>query len=459
MKTIRLCIAAVFGICVLFASCDNNWVKTKTDFLFEEKSGPSSAKAITGFSFPGLSGTVIIDDTAMTISVTVPNGTSVTSRTPTVTHTGASYTPTGAQDFTSPVSYTVMATDGTTAMYTVTVTVLTVSVLTTINNQAELAAIAGNLNGNYVLNSNITLTTPAPGTSNWTPIGNDYTPFTGTFDGNNKTISNLTINNTAANYQGLFGCVGSGGTVEKVVLSGGSISAKSYVGGVVGRNYGTVKNSHTSGNVSGTGDNVGGVVGSNNGMVENCYATGNVSSTTGAYVGGVVGGSNGTVRNCYATGDVSGNDLVGGVVGFRQAGSGLVQYCYATGNVSSNSRAGGVLGSVGPVQCCVALNLSITCPPPSAGFAGRVMLSGSAGTDNYARNDMLYKTNSGDTGTTTFPSHAGTTSGKDGANVTAGTSSGQYNDQYFWETTLGWDFGAGGIWQMSGGANSLPIFQ
>jgi hypothetical protein len=52
----------------------------------------------------------------------VPFGTDLTNLAPTVTHTGASYSPAGAQDFTGPVTYTVTAADGTTNAYTVTVT-------------------------------------------------------------------------------------------------------------------------------------------------------------------------------------------------------------------------------------------------------------------------------------------------------------------------------------------------
>jgi hypothetical protein len=75
---------------------------------------------ITAFSFTSPAATGTISGTA--IAVTVPYGTDVTGLIPTVTHTGASYTPTGAQNFTSPVTYTVTAADGSTQAYTVTVT-------------------------------------------------------------------------------------------------------------------------------------------------------------------------------------------------------------------------------------------------------------------------------------------------------------------------------------------------
>ena len=52
----------------------------------------------------------------------------------------------------------------------------------------------------YKLAQNITLNPPAAGQSNWTAIGTSESQFTGSFDGNGFTISNLTINSAAA-YQ------------------------------------------------------------------------------------------------------------------------------------------------------------------------------------------------------------------------------------------------------------------
>ena len=83
----------------------------------------SSTKAVTAFSFASPPATGEIDETEKTISVTVPHGTVVTNLTPTVTHTGVSYSPTTAQNFTTPVTYTVTAEDGSTQGYVVTVIV------------------------------------------------------------------------------------------------------------------------------------------------------------------------------------------------------------------------------------------------------------------------------------------------------------------------------------------------
>lgn len=83
---------------------------------------PNSAKAISSFSFP--EGTGIISGT--NISVTVPYGTSVTTLTPTVGITGASVSPLSGipQNFSSPVTYTVTASDNSTQAFVVTVNVL-----------------------------------------------------------------------------------------------------------------------------------------------------------------------------------------------------------------------------------------------------------------------------------------------------------------------------------------------
>ena len=100
-------------------------------FFFSACSGPSSdtpkssAKSITGFSItiPSIEGT--IDETARTISLTVPWSTPLTSLMPAIVHTGASLSPSSlaAQDFTNPVTYTVTAADSSTQAYTVTVSV------------------------------------------------------------------------------------------------------------------------------------------------------------------------------------------------------------------------------------------------------------------------------------------------------------------------------------------------
>jgi hypothetical protein len=241
----------------------------------------------------------------------------------------------------------------------------------------ELNAIRNHTDFYYVLTADIDLTGYA-----WTPVG-----FSGRLNGNGHTISHLTINTTASD-QGLFSSIY--GTVMNLGLEDVNVSGGSYVGGLAGRNYGTVSNCYTTGTVSGvnTGDgfnpgseNVGGLIGRNEngrtvgncysncsvsganqsryigglvganyyGTVSNCYATGSVSGNVSSSVGGLAGYSYGTIGNCYATGSVSGGTsmYVGGLTG-SNGDHGAINNCYATGPVSSSgSNVGGLVGLIG----------------------------------------------------------------------------------------------------------------
>ena len=190
----------------------------------------------------------------------------------------------------------------------------------------------------------------------WTPIGTDENnSYNGIFDGNGKTITGLTVNQSEKNYAGLFGCLGSDGKVQNLTLENVNISGAFYVGSVVGTNFGTVSGCTASGNITGTESCIGGVVGQNKGTVTGCTVSGNISSNQ--YSGGVVGENFGTVSACYhATGDVTGNiNYVGGVVGWNYYGT--VTACYhVNGNVTATYKwvgsVAGYNGGVGSVTAC-----------------------------------------------------------------------------------------------------------
>jgi hypothetical protein len=255
------------------------------------------------------------------------------------------------------------------------------------------------LDAHYRLEENINLINGP-----WTTIGtyvdlNNSTPFTGSFDGNNKTITGLNINAPTKDGQGMFACINETGVVKNLALVDCTISGAGVVGGIVGGSLGTVKNCYVTGNISGTNsiggdDCVGGVVGYNLGLVENCYTTCQVNGFKD--VGGVVGSNVGTVKNCYSTGNVTGNDFnVGGVVGgnvyFMQL-DGIVENCYATGTVSGANNVGGVVGLHGgdKVINCVGLNKQITITgQDSFDYYGRVVgKKNYPSTNNYGWNNM-----------------------------------------------------------------------
>ena len=220
-----------------------------------------------------------------------------------------------------------------------------------------LKNIAELVNEEWKLGINITLTADIDLKGiDWTPIGKDNNKaYTGTFDGGGKTITGLTV--TGSNkYAGLFGRIGSGGTVKNVVLEGVQITSDNssgYAGGVAGNSFGgTIENCSVSGSVSGS-FSVGGVVGYQfGGSITGCSSSASVKGTQRA--GGVAGTTNSgaTLTACYATGDVTvENDgtsyaWAGGIVGTN--GGNSILACYAAGNVSGKGSGtiyvGGVVG-------------------------------------------------------------------------------------------------------------------
>lgn len=167
----------------------------------------------------------------------------------------------------------------------------------TVTSAEGLKAVAdiannGNLGINITLTENINLTD-----MDWTPIGIDYNhQYTGTFNGGGHTITGLTVTGSDQ-YVGLFGHIGSGGTVKDVTLEEVKIESNndmSAVGGVVGSNTScTLKACYAWGNVTGSGSGtiyVGGVTGTNDeGTLTACYhANGTVSGPDGT-TGGVTG--------------------------------------------------------------------------------------------------------------------------------------------------------------------------
>lgn len=264
----------------------------------------------------------------------------------------------------------------------------------TIATAEELAGLASLVNAGTDSFSGDTLTLATEldlSAHEWTPIGlDDGTPFQGTFDGNDKTITGLTITEAAYAHSGLFGYVGSGGTVKDLTLADvnisssvsvsgtsiggvagsvsggrvencsvtGSVAGYLCVGGVVGciKSDASIEGCYAAGDVTSTDSYVGGVVGMSDAEIENCWAASDVESGC-AYAGGVVGMAT-TITNCYATGkvvstgDETSSNGVGGVAGYAD----IAQNCFATGDVSSanGSGVGGVVGLAGTVQYCWA---------------------------------------------------------------------------------------------------------
>ena len=244
----------------------------------------------------------------------------------------------------------------------------TVTTADGLKNVAKLVNEEGKTDINITLDTDLTLT------GEWTPIGTESQPYTGTFDGNGKTITGLTVTGSDR-YTGLFGFIK--GTVKNVVLTEINITSGTFVGGVAGWSFGgNIENCSVSGSVSGS--DVGGVVGyQQGGSITGCSSSATVKGTQRA--GGVAGATNSgaTLTACYATGDVTvendgtNNSHAGGVVGYN--GGGTLTACYATGSVTGSGSGtiyvGGVTGSnnLGTLTACYHAKRNINGPNGTTG--------------------------------------------------------------------------------------------
>lgn len=237
-----------------------------------------------------------------------------------------------------------------------------------ITTAKQLQDINNDLSGCYVLTADIDLAQV-----DFAPIGGDAETgsFSGVFDGNGHTISNLNV--FAGKYAGLFGC--NEGVIKNVVLKDVNVYGSRYVGGVVAENtsYGTVSACTVqSGNVRSDGSvsviNIGGICGRNTGHFEGEFMNGAAvtaqSNSTDIYIGGIIGRNQPSENfmisaintgNIYSS--VQKHDLsscAGGLIGLEADSSYTLTIMNSRniGNVSSSTsaewtRAGGLVGYCG----------------------------------------------------------------------------------------------------------------
>ena len=165
--------------------------------------------------------------------------------------------------------------------------------------------------------------------------------FKGTFDGSNKTISNLYIQseNTTANgeFIGLFAI--NYGIINNLGLINTNIVTKGYI-------------------------NTGSIVGKNLNEINNCFNNGGIleqDSDSWAQIGGIAGslGENATIKNSYNSANITrinqgsnanvANAVAGGIVGQSSQGTALIEKCYNKGNIiviaeKVEINAGGIIG-------------------------------------------------------------------------------------------------------------------
>ena len=195
--------------------------------------------------------------------------------------------------------------------------------------------------GKYIrLTDNIILPLNVP--NNMLSIGSypDY-PFQGTFDGNGKQIVNLYIDEPNTAYQGFFGYTLNANLYE-VGLVNITASGRNYTGGMVAyADNTTLRDCYVNGGslfaLSYCGGLVGYQAGGTRAILSGCYNTCTVSGNN--YVGGLVGYSDkATVRNSYVAASVAAQGkAVGAIIG--GADEVLMYHCYFNSNITGQSDA------------------------------------------------------------------------------------------------------------------------
>ena len=298
------------------------------------------------------------------------------------------------------------------------------------------------LNAYYALANNIDASITFNASYNsglgWVPIGTLSAPFTGVFNGNGYTISNLYINNPSLNNVGLIG-YGSNSTITNVTVNGeitggsvvggivgslintsqllncnfnGIITGAGYVGGIVGYTnpYSTIitiTNSVPTGTINSTSDNVGGIVGfaaedGSNTITDITIPKNSliINSTGCNFVGGICGqGYVVNISNCQININLSGLGWIGGING-NQLYNGTYNNVSFNGNITGTTNIGGFLAQTNPfnreviINECYVTGVLIATGNNVGGFIGRTLGAGLTQITNCYSNMTVSSTGS-----------------------------------------------------------------
>jgi hypothetical protein len=187
-------LVTLLALILFVVGCGDNVSKDRPD------AAPSTAKELTAFKFTDAANAALTADVTATINgnqiaATVPSGTNVTALVATFSTTGlqvrvgstAQVSGTTANDFSSPVTYQVVAEDGSTRDYTVTVTVAS-------NSAKELTAFSFTDADNDALEADVVATINGTSISATVPFSTDVTELVATFA---TTGTGVTVGGTA----------------------------------------------------------------------------------------------------------------------------------------------------------------------------------------------------------------------------------------------------------------------
>lgn len=218
----------------------------------------------------------------------------------------------------------------------------------------ELAWFANRINNGAITSSAVLINDIDLCDFPWTPIGQStpYTPFRGTFNGAEKTISGIYINSSKTN-QALFGYI-TAAEISNLNISGSITSTGDYVAGFIGLSTGTsiIQNCHNHASISGK-MYVAGIIAYSDAAtltMDNCSNSGSISAT-GNYCGGVMGmlatgaaSFNSTFTNLRNSGTICGTSYTSGILAYAGSAK-LIQNCHNTGSVTGSGYVSGISSS------------------------------------------------------------------------------------------------------------------
>lgn len=180
----------------------------------------------------------------------------------------------------------------------------------------------------------------------WLPIGTSSAKFTGNYNGQGYTVSNLFINRSATDNIGLFGYISGAAVLSRIGVKNANITGRNNVAALVGNNEGTVSLCYSTGIIEGN-QTVGGLVGYNDGLsgsnpgaIINSYSQAYARASS-ARVGGLAAWNYyGTITNCYAAGGVSAPSSSGGLIGTASAGTATNSFWNTETSAQVSSAAG-----------------------------------------------------------------------------------------------------------------------
>ena len=207
-------------------------------------------------------------------------------------------------------------------------------------------------------------------TNEWTPIGTEDNPFTGTFDGRNHSINNLYIENE---YAGFFGYT-DGATIKNMTLWGTNIYGTQAGALISNSKYSNISNIIVTGNIyykyysnSDYTKSLGSVIGkSSSDKLEKISSYASVGSydyfDKVHYIGGIVGyGDDIIIKQVYYKGELFNGTYIGGIIG--DAFGIRIENSTVIANISKYSNASGLIGLLkrsyfGSSISCIILNIT-----------------------------------------------------------------------------------------------------